>query len=48
VLSRATYLEMQRRLPSLKAVELENRGHVPFLDEPAALALIHSLLDQIS
>ncbi|MDE4173155.1 alpha/beta hydrolase [Phaeobacter sp. PT47_59] len=48
VLSHQTYLEMQRRLPSLKAVELDNRGHVPFLDEPAALTLIHSLLDQIS
>ncbi len=47
VLSHATFLEMQRRLPDFKAVELENRGHVPFLDEPAALSLIHSILDQI-
>lgn len=47
VLSHETFLEMQRRLPSLKAAELNNRGHVPFLDEPAALSLIHSLLDQI-
>lgn len=46
VLSHETFLEMQRRLPSLKAVELDNRGHVPFLDEPAALSLIHSVLDQ--
>ena len=47
VLSHETYLEMQRRLPALQAVELDNRGHVPFLDEPAALTLIHSVLDQI-
>lgn len=47
VLSHETFLEMQRRLPDLKAVELNDRGHVPFLDEPAALSLIHSLLDQI-
>lgn len=47
VLSHETYLEMQRRLPALQAVELDNRGHVPFLDERAALTLIHSVLDQI-
>lgn len=46
ILSHATYLEMQRRLPDLQAVELANRGHVPFLDEPEALALIHSVLEQ--
>ena len=48
VLSHETFLEMQRRLPAVQAVELKNRGHVPFLDEPAALTLIHSVLDQIS
>ncbi len=47
VLSHETYLEMQSRLPALQAVELAGRGHVPFLDEPAALALIHSVLVQI-
>lgn len=47
VLSHETYLEMQRRLPDLKAVELPNRGHVPFLDEPDALILIQSVLEQI-
>ncbi len=47
VLSHETYLEMQSHLPGLQAVELADRGHVPFLDEPAALALIHSVLEQI-
>lgn len=47
VLSHETYREMQTRLPSLQAVELANRGHVPFLDEPAALTLIQSVMEQI-
>lgn len=44
ILSAETYAEMQRRLPALRAVELPDRGHIPFLDEPAALALIHDVL----
>lgn len=47
ILSAGTFAEMQRRLPALQAAEIPNRGHVPFLDEPEALALIHSVLDQI-
>ncbi|OED46199.1 hydrolase [Rhodobacteraceae bacterium (ex Bugula neritina AB1)] len=47
ILSPATFSEMQRRLPTLQAVEIANRGHVPFLDEPEALALVHSVLEQI-
>ena len=47
VLSHETYVEMQARLPALQAVELPGRGHVPFLDEPAALSLIQSVLEQI-
>lgn len=47
VLSPETYRDMQDRLPELNAVELANRGHVPFLDEPEALSLIHSVLEQI-
>lgn len=46
ILSHDTYAEMQRRLPSLHAAEIANRGHVPFLDEPEALALIHTVLEQ--
>ncbi|UWQ80112.1 alpha/beta hydrolase [Leisingera sp. S132] len=47
ILSAETFAEMQCRLPALQAAEIANRGHVPFLDEPEALALIHSVLDQI-
>ncbi|KIC37895.1 alpha/beta fold hydrolase [Leisingera sp. ANG-M7] len=47
ILSAETYVEMQRRLTALQAVEVANRGHVPFLDEPEALALTQSVLDQI-
>lgn len=47
VLSHKTYRDMQNRLPELQAMELSNRGHVPFLDEPEALSLIHTVLEQI-
>ncbi|WP_264211220.1 alpha/beta fold hydrolase [Leisingera thetidis] len=46
ILSAETFAEMQHRLPGLQAAEIASRGHVPFLDEPEALALIHSVLDQ--
>jgi pimeloyl-ACP methyl ester carboxylesterase len=45
VLSRATADEMQARRPDLIRAELPGRGHVPFLDEPDALAAIHRWLD---
>ncbi|UWQ50317.1 alpha/beta hydrolase [Leisingera caerulea] len=47
ILSTGTFAEMQRRLPGLHTAEIANRGHVPFLDEPEALALIHSVLDHL-
>lgn len=47
VLSHETYQEMQERLPAIQAVELANRGHVPFLDEPQSLSLIHSVLESL-
>lgn len=47
VLSHETYQEMQRRLPDLKAVEVPDRGHVPFLDEPQSLTLIQSVMELI-
>lgn len=47
ILSAETYAEMQRRLPKLRAVELPDRGHVPFLDEAPAVALIHAVLKDI-
>lgn len=40
VLARATADAMQARRPDLIRAELPGRGHVPFLDEPEALAAI--------
>lgn len=48
VLSRATADEMVHRRPDLIRAEIPNRGHVPFLDEPEALAAIRAWLDAIS
>ena len=44
ILSRETYDEMRRRRPDLIAAEIPGRGHVPFLDEPRSLAVIHAWL----
>ena len=46
ILNAETYAAMRRRLPALKTAEIADRGHVPFLDEPPALALIDSVLEQ--
>jgi pimeloyl-ACP methyl ester carboxylesterase len=48
LLSAETFAAMQDRLPALQAAEVPDRGHVPFLDEPEALDLIHSVLEQAS
>lgn len=44
VLARATADAMQARRPDLIRAELPGRGHVPFLDEPKALAAIRRWL----
>ena len=44
LLSAATVAEMQVHAPQLVAVTVRNRGHVPFLDEPEALAAIDAWL----
>ena len=46
LLSPETFVKMQDRHPSMIATTVRNRGHVPFLDEPEALAAIHALLEQ--
>jgi len=40
ILSRKTTAEMRRRRPDMIFAEVPGRGHVPFLDEPEALAAI--------
>ncbi|MFA3917349.1 alpha/beta fold hydrolase [Ruegeria hyattellae] len=42
-----TLQKMQESHPGLVSAEVPNRGHVPFLDEPEALHVIHQVVDQI-
>ncbi len=42
LLSPETFAEMRRRRPDMIAAEVPGRGHVPFLDEPASLAVLHA------
>lgn len=44
LLSGATVQAMQSRRPDLLVAEVPDRGHMPFLDEPPAVALIHRFL----
>lgn len=44
ILSPETLARMQARNPALLAVTVPDRGHVPFLDEPESLTLIHRIL----
>jgi len=44
ILSAETLAEMARRRPDMAQVTVANRGHAPFLDEPAAVAAIDEFL----
>ena len=48
LLTAATADEMQRRRPDMIRAEVPDRGHVPFLDEPEALAAIHAWLKALT
>ena len=48
LLSPATLAMMQARRPDLIVAEVPDRGHVPFLDEPEALAALEALLARVS
>ncbi|WP_439154828.1 alpha/beta fold hydrolase [Yoonia sp.] len=39
--------EMARRRPDMIRVDVPDRGHVPFLDEPQALAALHAWLEKM-
>lgn len=41
LLTAKTAAEMRRRRPDMIYAEVPDRGHVPFLDEPAALSALH-------
>jgi pimeloyl-ACP methyl ester carboxylesterase len=47
ILSPETAAEMRRRRPDMAYAEIPDRGHVPFLDEPAAVALIAAVLERV-
>ncbi|AHM04766.1 Hydrolase, alpha/beta fold protein family [Roseibacterium elongatum DSM 19469] len=46
ILSSETTAEMRRRRPDMAFAELADRGHVPFLDEPGARAVIDTVLER--
>ncbi|RYH10548.1 alpha/beta fold hydrolase [Tropicimonas sp. IMCC6043] len=48
ILSADTAAEMCRRHPGILFGEVADRGHVPFLDEPAALGIIEKYLDEVA
>ena len=48
LLSAATAAEMQRRRPDMGLATVPDRGHVPFLDEPESLGILHALLKALS
>ena len=41
LLSQATYQEMLKRMPNAHGAVVKDRAHVPFLDEPEAVAALH-------
>lgn len=47
VLSKESFKKMQDMHPKMQALTLENRGHVPLLDEPAALKIMDPFFDQL-
>jgi pimeloyl-ACP methyl ester carboxylesterase len=48
LLSPETTAEMRRRRPDMAYAEVPDRGHVPFLDEPEAVAVIEQVLEQVA
>ncbi len=48
ILSAETAAEMRRRRPDMAFVELGDRGHVPFLDEPGARAVVDTVLERVA
>ena len=48
VLSRTTAEDMRRRRPDLLFAEVPLRGHIPFLDEPEAVAVVTAWLDRVA
>ncbi|MGL5011106.1 MAG: alpha/beta fold hydrolase, partial [Paracoccaceae bacterium] len=47
LLSPDTATEMQRRRPDMIFTNVPDRAHIPFLDEPESLAVIHRFLKAV-
>lgn len=47
LLSAATAQKMQDRRPDMVFADVPNRGHVPFLDEPEAVAALHRWMENL-
>jgi pimeloyl-ACP methyl ester carboxylesterase len=47
LLSAETFAEMKKRRPDMVAVEVPDRGHIPFLDEPESLNALRRWLDML-
>ena len=47
LLSPATFAAMKKRRPDMVAVEVPDRGHIPFLDEPESLNALRRWLDML-
>lgn len=47
ILSKATADEMARRRPDMIRAEVPGRGHIPFLDEPEALAALRAWIERL-
>jgi len=47
LLSEESVAEMQRRRPDMIYANVPDKGHVPFLNEPEAVAAINTLLGQV-
>jgi pimeloyl-ACP methyl ester carboxylesterase len=47
LLTRETVAKMQARRPDMRLAEVPDRAHIPFLDEPDAVALIHAFLKDL-
>jgi pimeloyl-ACP methyl ester carboxylesterase len=48
LLSQACADEMRRRRPDMGFVNVPDRAHIPFLDEPEAVAVLHSFLSSLN
>lgn len=48
VLSRTTAEEMRRRRPDMLFADVPSRGHIPFLDEPEAIAVVVEWLGRVA